>query len=471
MDKKSNFSGIDAVDANTTTQPPLLPKRNRGIVNLTILVALGTTAVGSGYLWHLLQEKQASQVNILSAIIRQTTSQYDSKLSSMQTQLQQKLQELQSLQSELDQIKAENLTLKQDIQDQLLILTGDLQRLKSAMELQNGEKEIFRGEMQLLREDRINDKNAFQKQHQEFSGQLQEQRTNLEKLDIQLKNIRLNQNSVIEELDALKILVAKGGDINAFPLAEVDYLLRMADTKLKIEHNIPAVCLMLEMAQQRLKIVDESAMSPIKTIIRETINTLYGIHLPDFSGLAHKIFSMENKVSILPIRVNSGINLNNQMDSHAESLIHSRKSWWESTKEAVWRIFKDTVVIRRVSSERPQLISIKEESILRNNLVLNLESMRVSLLRGDGQSYQDSLEIVNTLLNTDFDIYNSSVTEFISELKALKKFQFETYIPDLTSLNQAFQEIMIRRQPIRSSIPKPSGQTTDKIPTSGWTHP
>jgi uncharacterized protein HemX len=469
MDKKANFGSIDEVDANTT-QHPLLPKSNR-IVHLTIiLVVLGTTVGGGGYIWHLLQERQASQANILSAAIIQTTSQYDSKISSLQVQLQQQSQELQSLQSKLDQVRAENLTLKQDTQDQLLILTGDLQPLKSIMELQNGEKEIFKGEMKLLHEDRINDKNDFQKQQQEFIRQLQEQRTTLEKLDIQLKNIRLNQNGVIEELDALKILVAKGGDVNAFPLAEVDYLLRMADTKLKIEHNISAACLILEVAQQRLKIVDEITMSPIKTIIRETINTLYGVYLPDFSGLAHKIFDLEKKVSILPIRVNPGMKVNTQIDSNAEFIIDPSRSWWESTKEAVWRIFKDIVIIRRVNSERPQLISIKEESILRTNLALNLESMRISLLRGDAQSYQDSLEMVNAWLNTHFDLYNSSVTEFINELKALKQVQFETYIPDLTTLNQAFQEVMIRRQPIRS-IPKSSGQTTEKITTGGLTHP
>jgi uroporphyrin-3 C-methyltransferase len=439
-----------------TTRPP---KSGRGLAGFALLIALAA-ALGGGYLWYLWQQDQASQASRLSTAIKQATAPRDAELQSIKTQIQQ-LQELQALKPSLEQTRTT-----------ITGLAGTVQPLKDALELQKGENTVLKDQMKLLRENQDLDKAEIKKQKQELAQDLAQQQGLLAKLGEQSKNLQLTTNGLAEQLNILKIAVTKGGDINAFPLAEVDYLLRLADTKLRIEHNVPSALVALQTAQQRLKSVDESALAPIQTMIGEAIGHLSGVKLPEVSGLAHKLVEMEKQVKSLPIKINSEVpDIKNKIKPGTNVTISDdqEQPWWDRTGEAVWNQFKSIVVIRRVRSDGPPLIGVEEEFFLRQNLQLTLESMRAALLRGDVQSYQDSLELINTWLGSYFDPQDSHVTAFASELKALKTIDFNPYIPDLTGLNKAFQEVMSQRQPIRAV--QKAAVTTEPTTTGREVHP
>ncbi|HRD65570.1 MAG TPA: uroporphyrinogen-III C-methyltransferase [Candidatus Competibacter sp.] len=469
-DKKSDSENTKPASAPTATPvtPPkpsepakapiaaaaAAPKSGRGLAGFALLVALGA-AGGSGYLWYLWQQNQAAQAGRLDAAIKQAIAQHDPEFQALRTQVQQ----LQGFKASIDQARAEN----QDIKSQILGLTGDVQPLKNAIELQKGENEILKGEMKLLRESQDTYKTSVQTQQQELDAQLREQQGRAAKLDEQVKNLRLTDAGLAENLGALQTAVTKGGDVNAFPLAEVDYLLRLADTKLKLERNVPAARLALDTAQARLKAVDENALASVQTMLGEAIGSLRGVKLPDFSSLAHKLVDMQKQVGALPIKLDSGVpDIKDRVKPNADVAISADadRSWWDRSTEAVWKQFRDIVVIRRVRSEAPPLIAMEEEFFLRQNLRLELETMRMALLRGDAQAYQDSHELVETWLNTYFDTQDSRTTAFRDELQALRTVQFNPYIPDLTGLNQTFREAMARRQPIRAvqKAPAPAAE-------------
>ncbi len=450
--------------AKPPTAPAPMPKSGRGLAGFALLIALGA-ASGGGYLWYLRQQDQAAQANQLEQAIKQAIAQRDPEFQALKTQVQQ----LQGFKASIDQVRAEN----QDVKSQILGLTGDLQPLKNAMELLKGENEILKGEIRLLRESNDTNKTLVQNQKQELDAQLQEQQDRLVKQNESIQNLKLSYNGLAESLDILKTVATKGGDVNAFPLAEVDYLLRLADTKLKLERNVPAARLALDTAQQRLKAVEESALASVQTMLGEVIGSLRGVQMPDFSGLAHKLVEMEKQIGDLPVKIDSGVpDIKNRVKPTANVAVSedAERSWWDRTGEAVWNQFKGIVVIRRMRSDAPPLIAMEDEFFLRQNLRLELESMRMALLRGDAQSYQDSHELVDTWLNTYFDVQDSRVTAFQNELKALKTVQFNVYIPDLTGLNQAFQEAISRRQPIRA-VQKTSAATAEQPATGGETRP
>lgn len=429
------------------TPTPTRPKSGRGLAGFALLVALGAGG-GSGYLWYLWQQEQAHQASRLEQAIRQAIAQPNPALQEIKTQVQQ----LQTLKTAVDQLRTES----QNLREQTLGLAGDLQPLKNAMELRKGESDIIKGEMKLLRENLDAHKTAIQKQSADFNAQLntqlQDYQNQLIQQSEQLQKLKLSDTGLSEQLETLKTVVAKGGDVNAFPLAEVDYLLRLADTKLKLERNLDTARLALDLAQQRLQIVNESAMTPAQTMIGEAIASLRSVQLPDLSALSHKIVQMESEVASLPLQINSSTpNIKDVIKPAATATVSAdaELSWWVRASQAVWNQFKGIVVIRRTGSDAPPLIAMEDEFFLRQNLQLEMESMRVALLRGDAQMYQDANQQVHKWTTTYFDAQDPKVVAFLSELKALQTVQFNPYIPDLTGLNQAFREALTRRQPIR----------------------
>jgi uroporphyrin-3 C-methyltransferase len=430
--------------ASVPTGPAPIPKSGRGLAGFALLIALGA-AGGSGYLWHLWQQDQAAQASRLDQAIKQAITQRDPEFQALQAQVQQ----LQALKAGLDQGRTD----QQALREQLLGLAGDLQPLKNAMELQKGENDIIKGEMKLLRESHDAHKTSVKKQHDDLTARFQDDESRLTQQNEQIQNLKLSQNGLIEQLETIRSLVTKGGDVNAFPLAEVDYLLRLADSKLKLERNVAAARLALDVAQQRLKAVNESSMAPVQTMIGEAIASLRGVQLPDLSALAHKVAEMQKQISNLPLRITSEVpDVKNRVKPAATATVSADadRSWWDRGSEAVWNQFKDIVVIRRVRSEAPPLIAMEEEFFLRQNLRLELESMRTALLRGDAEAYRDSYGVVDQWTETYFDPQDKQVSAFLAELKALQAIEFNPYIPDLAGVNQAFREAMTLRQPIRA---------------------
>lgn len=455
----TDIKSDDMIKPAPAPATPRPPKSGRGLAGFALLIALAAV-IGGGYLWYLWQQDQASQASRLSAAIKQATAPRDVEVQSLKTQLQQ-LQELQALKPSLEEARTT-----------ISGLAGNVQPLKDALELQKGENTVLKDQMKLLRDSQDLEKAELQKRKQEMAKEIAQQQGQLAQLSEQSKNLQLTTNGLAEQLDALKMAITKGGDVNAFPLAEVEYLLRLADTKLRIERNVPSALVALQTAQQRLKSVDERALAPIQTMIGESIGHLHGVKLPEISGLAHKLVEMEEQVKNLPIKINSEVpDIKNKIKPGTKVTISDdpEQPWWDRTGEAVWNQFKSIVVIRRARSDAPPLIGVEEEFFLRQNLQLTLESMRAALLRGDAQSYQDSLKLVHTWLNAYFDPQASHVTTFKSELKALEIIDFNPYIPDLTGLNKAFEEIMSQRQPIRA-VQKATA-TAEPIPTNRETHP
>lgn len=435
------------------------PKSGRGVAWLALLVGLGA-AGGSGSLWYLWQQDQAAQANRLQQAIKQAIAQQGTELQALKSQIQ----DLQALKTGFEQARADNQALK----EQLLGLSGDLQPLKNAVELVKGESDVIKGEIKLVREGQDAHKTMVQKQKDELDQQIQAQQDRLAKLDEYIQNLKLSQSGMAENLETVKTVAAKGGDVNAFPLAEVDFLLRLADSKLKLERNVASARLALDAAQQRLKTVNESSLASVQTMLTEAIASLRGVQLPDISALAHKVVEMEKEVGGLPVKIDSGVpDIKNRVKPSTQVTLSAdgERSWWDRSTEAVWNQFKDIVVIRRVRSEAPPLIAMEEEFFLRQNLRLELESMRMALLRGDAQSYQDSAELVRKWTETYFDAQDARVTAFLNQLQALQAIQFNPYIPDLTGLNQAFRDALNHRQPVRSVMTTPAAAEQKPAPT------
>jgi len=75
------------------------------------------------------------------------------------------------------------------------------------------------------------------------------------------------------------------------------------------------------------------------------------------------------------------------------------------------------------------------------------------------QAYRDSYELVDQWTQKYFDTEDKQVAAFAAQLKALQTVEFNPYIPDLTSLNRAFNDFMTQRHPIRAVRRTPATST------------
>lgn len=484
----------------------------RGVAWLGLLTALAAGG-GSGYLWYQVNQDRTGLDQRLQAKLQEVVQQRDADLKSLREQLaaQQRtaddlLGKATTLQGQNDTQSKEDQNLRgsvNNLQAEIKGLQGDITTLKGEVEIHKGGVEIQKADTQNLiahvrtlqtdiknlqghHEDLQTGLTAAQGNHQisksaiqalqqevqaltgnlqalkdQVSGNQDERRKTLAELDNRIENLQLAQRNLLTTLDNVKAVVAQGGDVNAFPLAEVGHLLRIADYKLRLQRDVNGGLEALTIAEQRLAGVNEAAFSGVQQMIKENITNLRGVSLPDRSALAQKLVALEEQLDELPLKGHGEIaGLKEKVKPRPVSGAPPEEGpgWWEQASAVALGHLKDIVVIRRERSNAAPLIAIEEEYFLRQNLRMELEAMRIALLTNDVNSYQVSDSTARKWLEIYFDGQNPQVAAFINELDALKAIKLNPYLPDLSGTLRAFAEVMERRQPVRS-VSVPEGQS------------
>jgi uroporphyrin-3 C-methyltransferase len=503
-------------------------KSARSLAIFALLLALLAGTV-SGYLWYLWdQDKQARLAesaqldkrvkDTLDAVVQQREADLTELKSQLATQqgesetlrdeaealqtrnvtqdkaLQSIRNSMNNLQAEIKGLQGDITTLKGEVEihkggveiqkadTQNLIahvssLQSDIRNLQDAqqklednLETQGGETQIQKSTVQALQQEAKSLMENVQTLKEQLQSTIQERQKTLAEIDNRIQNLQLAQRNLLTTMDTVKAVAAKGGDVNALPLSEVEYLLRMANHKLNLQRDVAGAIEALQVANKRLGTLDEPAFSGVRQMIRENIVSLRGVELPDRSALAQKIVDMEERIDNLPLRDDAQVaELKEKVKPDFEvtetSSADSTSPWWQRASTQAWEQLKDIVIIRNERSSAAPLIAMEEKYFLMQNLRMELEAMRVALLGNNVTNYLISDSIAQKWVNTYFDTDTEEVQEFLAELETLKNIKLNPYIPDISNTLRAFQDVMERREPVRSiSASAPAGSTEEAQP-------
>ncbi|MEE4380272.1 MAG: uroporphyrinogen-III C-methyltransferase [Candidatus Competibacteraceae bacterium] len=494
-------------EIKSASPPATSSSGGKGLASFALLLALGA-AGGSGYLWYQWEQDKQSQEARLKEAFDEVVAQRAADFTGLQEKLQahqSKTEELAnktqalsdqdnlhqkdaqslrggitSLQNEIKSLQGDITTIKGEVeihkggvdiqktdtqnliahvrslQTDIQNLQDESQALKTAMETEKGDTQITKTATKALQDQTQALTGNLQALQDKLAEAVRERKKNLADIDNRIQNVQLAQRNLLTTLDNVKAVAGGGGDLNAFTLSEVEYLLHLAEDKLKLQQDIKSALETLQIAKARLATVEETAFANIRNMLDDNIASLKGaiLSVPDRSALAHKIVEMEQRLPNLPLRTD--VQLAELKEKVRPKLAESdaanaNENWLEQFGDVAWKQFKDIVTIRRERSSGPPLVAIEEEFFLYQNLRLELEAMRMSLLAGDATSFEDAAKIANDWMETYFDTSNEAVSAFLAELKTLRSIKFNPYVPDIANTLRAFLEVMERRQPILST--------------------
>jgi len=380
-------------------------------------------------------------LNVALNAVEEAGTMRDQRLQALQTEDEALAGRIDSLAGGIDGLSEEIAGLEE---------TGDLRQTE--LEALQNTTDQLQGSLQTLGETldtRINDQVAA-----------------VDRVRERTDNLQLGQRGLVSTLEAIKTMVAQGGDVNAFPLSEVEYLLRMASHKLTFQQDVGGALEALQVAANRLETVNENAFLGIRRMLQENLAALRALDLPDYDGISQEIAGLSGAVNELPLQVDIRMANLKENVTPATPQYGGDEPWWTQLGSEVWNEFRQSIVIRNERMSGPPLIAVEEEYFLLQNLRLELEAMRVALLRRDAPSYQLSVEKAREWVNTYFDTDEAATEDFLAQLQDLQEVQFNPYVPDVTDTLRAFNDVMERREPIRSvASPNISEETAAAIST------
>lgn len=217
-------------------------------------------------------------------------------------------------------------------------------------------------------------------------------------------------------------------------LAEVYYLVQLASHRLSLEQDPATAAAALRAADDRLRNLAGPEMVPLRERLIGDINALEAVPAVDVPGLALYLADLVARVETLPLRAALG------GTAEPAAAVPEPEPGWRALLSEVWQELKALVVVRRDSALERALLDPEQQALLYQNLRLELQAARLSVLRRDGSGFRSSLDLSRDWLQRYFDSTAPAVANVLDALERMTGIELQPPLPSLDATLAAVRE-------------------------------
>ena len=217
-------------------------------------------------------------------------------------------------------------------------------------------------------------------------------------------------------------------------LAEVEYLLRLANQRVLMEKTADGALTLLKSADKISSETDDVTIYEVRQALATDIAALEAVPQVDTEGVFLKLGAMNDQVEklrLIPLAEKRELpDLLKEItpDSVSESWASGMKANWNSAMDKLGSL----VVIQQRDGKIEPLLSPKETFYLKQNLHLMLEQAQMALLQREQGAYDNSLVKAQTWAAEYFDKKDAATQAIVRGLEDLKPVQVSPEVPDIS---------------------------------------
>lgn len=321
-------------------------------------------------------------------------------------------------------------------------------------------------------------------QQQQLEQIRQQQAQIDEQVQKQLQQNTLTQN---QELNALKETITAFLKQNQHSrrdwlIAEAEYLIKLANHRLVLAHDVTTSIHALRAADDRLREVGNPRFIPLRQALAFDIQQLNSTPIIDIVGLSLKLNTIQKQIEALPLKTPDPktIEKKNQQETQL-----SQADGWQKIPAAIWQDLLKLFQIQRHDERIQPLLSPEHRFFLVQNLKLQLEQARLALLNNQPVIYKDRIQQAQQWIKRYFNNQHSLSQSVNKNLAELAQAKLNVTLPDISSslaklqlLNSGKSKSEKTKSGVKKSIknniiqkrkpekPKPQKkETTNKKPT------
>ena len=312
-----------------------------------------------------------------------------------------------------------------------------------------------------------NNTESFKQQAANLSNEIDTQSSRIDtKLDNASKQWQKHQQSTDASITLLQKQVGKNK--RQWLIAEAEYLVSTANTRLLLAADIATAIVALQSADQRLKENGDPMTFAVRRQLAKEINTLKSTQKPDIVGLSSQILALEDAVSNMSIsEPHAGTAQAPEIGKGEPSPIPGNI---QETLNDAWENFSKLVVVRRNDKPMAALMTPERVELIRKNLALKLESARLALINQNQALYTESIAISKKWLADYFDASEPSVKTALEQLDSLENTNIISELPSIALSLKMLRELPLLTIP-DSNEPTPNIKTENNTTTEPETTP
>ena len=209
-------------------------------------------------------------------------------------------------------------------------------------------------------------------------------------------------------------------------LAEVEYLLNIANQQALFSADVTGAHRALTMADERVEGLDDYRLHPLRSLIAKEQLALKAVANVDIEGMALQLQSALKQVDSLQVLMGPSLTEQAAVKGGTEQEVAD----WQVALEQAWQEVKSLVVIRHQQDGTAAVLVPEQRYFLYQNLRLKLETARFALLSGKSSVFQTSLHSAEQWLETYF--VGEERDAMLASIQGLQTVSTEVAIPDIS---------------------------------------
>jgi len=272
-----------------------------------------------------------------------------------------------------------------------------------------------------------------------LQGQSGEDRVSIAALHGSIRSNELRLSTV--ESGLTSVAAANQSGRAEMDVAEIDFLLRVANERLQLFSDLSAADLALQVADVQIEALGDPMYLSVRHRIAASRHAIAAVPRIDRVDLSASITAMQAGIPALPFR--------GEVESAPEPELPADSGWWASLKQTV----SSLVTVRRRVPEDEALLSLEDRDYLRQGLWLQLETARLALMRNDADAYLGSLQRASKTLEQFFNSDSSTVEALLQDITALEPAELAPEMPDISAPWTQLRQLRDSRRLLQSATP------------------
>ncbi len=247
----------------------------------------------------------------------------------------------------------------------------------------------------------------------------------------QVKHLEQQQQALQQAYTQLYNRTRRTGDADDWSIAEVGYLLRIAQQRLSLGHDLPAALQALTAADQRLRSAG-ALLLPVREQLAKDIQQLQSLEMPDIEGMSLRLAGYAQAAEELPLLQGRRAEQPVQQKTPQTPQVQAASVHWRDIIATLWGEMRKLVVIRYNESADTGLLSPSQRAFLSDNVRVKLETARLLLLNRNTEQFHLEIKTVREWMQRYYDTQNKAVTLMRNDLQEMREIELDPEMPDIS---------------------------------------
>ncbi|GAA0207442.1 hypothetical protein GCM10009123_13690 [Kangiella japonica] len=277
-------------------------------------------------------------------------------------------------------------------------------------------------------------------QQSRFNAQLSEQNQKLDKLMSRLED---NQRYVEQLQDQLRTTQRKFQTFSSekqqdWLFNEAEYLIREASYKLSFTDDAASIIALLQAADNQLASLDDGSLTQLRQAISQDINAVRSSGNLDVEGIAIAIETLKDSLAQLEL---ASVQLENKENSVEEVQPETDLSSWQHFKNSMSKAASKYYTVHQFDESTQPFISPQKDRLLRENILLNLQTAQLAALQNNQALFESNLTNVKQWVEQYFKQKPAATQAFLEQVSELLNGSVELDLPQSLQSYTLIREI------------------------------